>query len=293
MTTKSILHRFLREPLLHFLLIGATLFVAYSLQNESRVDNNQIVISEAKIDYLIAVWEKKKQRLPTQDELQGLIEQQVREEVMVREALAMGLDKNDSIVRRRLAQKVEFISADLATLVEPTETELADYLSTHSDKFELPARIDFVQVYIDLNKHRDNVHEHANNLLNKLAQTGSNSDITTIGDSLMLDQQYGQATEHDVTRLFGKEFASKLFTLPVSSWQGPITSGYGAHLVRIDNKTEARLPELETVRNKVQNEWFAEQRRIMNEAFYKGLRQRYEIAIENPSEKDTVASTEQ
>ncbi len=161
MTNNSILHKFLREPLLHFLLIGGALFLVYSLQNEGLVENNRIVISEAEVDRLITLWEKKKQRLPTQNELKSLIEQKIREEVMYREALAMGLDQNDSIVRRRLAQKVEFISADLAALVEPTETVLADYLAAHSDKFELPAQINFVQVYISPDKHGPNIQDYA------------------------------------------------------------------------------------------------------------------------------------
>jgi len=286
----SRLHTLLREPLLHFLLIGGILFFAYNLQNENLVENNRIVISEAEIDRLITLWEKKTQRLPTQSELQGLIEQQIREEVMYREAIAMGLDQNDSVVRRRLAQKVEFISADLAALAEPGETELADYLATHGDRFELPARVDFVQVYIDLNKHEDNAQGYAKSLLSKLKQAGSGLDIKAVGDSLMLDQQYEQLTEHGTSRLFGKDFASKLFTLPVGSWQGPVLSGYGLHLVRIDNKTEARLPELETVRDKVKDEWLAQQRRIMDKAFYNALRQRYEIVIKNSAEKDNLAS---
>ncbi len=290
---KSILHKFLREPLLHFLLIGAAIFAAYNLQNEGLVENNRIVISEAQIDRLITLWEKKRQRLPTQEELQGLIEHQVREEVMVREAIAMGLDQNDSIVRRRLAQKIEFILADLSALAEPTEKELADYLSTHSYKFESPARIDFDQVYINLNKHADNAQDYANNLLNKLRQANSSLNIETIGDSLMLNQQYKQVTEHDVSRLFGKDFANELFTLPAGSWQGPVMSGYGLHLVRIDNKIVSRLPELETVHKKVQDEWLAQQRRIMDEAFYKSLRQRYEIVIKTPTGKTTVTSTKQ
>ncbi len=288
---KSILHKFLREPLLHFLLIGAAIFLVYNLLNEGRVDNNRIVISEAQINHLVTLWEKKRQRLPTQLELESMIEQQVREEVMYREAIAMRLDQNDSIVRRRLAQKVEFISADLATLAEPTEIKLANYLATHSKQFEQAARINFVQVYIDISKHEANLEGYTNSLLNELTQAGSNIDINTFGDSLMLDQQYEQITEHGVMRLFGEYFASKLFTLPVSSWQGPIQSGYGLHLVRIDNKTENQLPELNTVREKVRAEWQAQQRRDMDKVFYKSLRQRYEIVIENPPEKDTVAIT--
>jgi len=281
----------LREPLLHFLLIGAALFFIYNLQNESVVDNNRIVISQVKIDHLITLWEKKRQRLPTQTELQSMINQQIREEVMVREALVMGLDKNDGVVRRRLAQKVEFIFADLAALVNPTETELQDYLSTHSDKFKLPARINFEQVFIDISKHPSNLQVYTNRLLNELLQADSNIDINTMGDSLLLAQQYKQQTEHDVSRLFGKDFASELFTLAVGNWQGPVQSGYGLHLIRIKNKAENQQPELNTLREKVRIEWLAQQRRDMDKAFYNSLRQRYEIIVEKPLNKNNVIIT--
>ena len=270
----------LREPLLHFLLIGAALFFFYNLQNEGRVDNNRIVISEAQINHLITLWKKKRQRPPTKTELESMIQQQVREEVMVREALAMGLDKNDSIIRRRLAQKIDFITSDLAALAEPTERQLADYLEKHSEQFSLPARIDFVQVFINPEKHGLDTDDYANSLLSELTQIGSNADITTVSDSLMLDQQYEQMTEHDVSRLFGKGFANELFTLPVGGWQGTIQSGYGFHLVRISNKAEIQLSELNTVREKVHAEWQAQQRQDMDKVFYESLRQRYEIVIE-------------
>ncbi len=270
----------LREPLLHFLLIGAALFLFYNLQNEGRVDNNRIVISKAQINHLVTLWNKKRQRPPTRIELEGMIKQQVREEIMVREALAMGLDKNDSIIRRRLAQKIEFITSDLAALAEPGETELSNYLSTHREQFSLPARIDFSQVFINPEKHGVDTDDYANSLLNKLTQADKNNDITTLGDSLMLGQQHAQMTEHDVSRLFGKEFAGKLFMLPVGIWHGPIQSGYGFHLVRIDNKTENQLPELNAVREKVLAEWQAQQRQDMDKVFYESLRQRYEIVIE-------------
>lgn len=285
------LKKWLREPLLHFLLIGGTLFLVYGLQNEDLVENNRIVISEAQIDRLITLWGKSRQRLPTQGELQGLIEQQIREEVMYREALAMGLDQNDSVVRRRLAQKVEFISADLAALAEPTETELANYLSINSKKFEQPATINFSQIYISYDKHGDNVRAYAKNLLNKLTQSDSTMNIKTFGDSLMLDPQYKQITEPGVSRLFGKDFASELFTQPVGTWQGPITSGFGLHLIRIDKKSESRLPELNAVREKVLAEWMAQQRRDMDKIFYQSLRQRYEVVIEATASNAAISQS--
>jgi len=284
----SKLKKLLREPLLHFLLIGAVLFFIYDIQNEDIVDNNHIVISEAQINHLITLWKKKRLRAPTETELESMIEQQVREEVLYREAIAMKLDQDDGIIRRRLAQKIEFISADLATLAEPSETQLTNYLTAHREKFEQPARINFVQVYIDINKHGANIESYTHSLLHKLTQAGSNANVAAAGDSLMLDQQYQQLTEQGVSRLFGKNFANELFALPAGNWQGPVQSGYGLHLVRIDRKTEPQLPTLNTVRKKVQAEWLSQQRREMNKIFYASLRQRYKIIIENTRTKNTT-----
>jgi len=291
-----LLKKWLREPLVHFLFIGGLLFLAYSLQNDGFSDQDKrIVFTQADINRLVLLWEKQRQRPPTQVELEGLIEQQVREQVMYREALVMGLDQNDSIVRRRLAQKVEFISADLAAQVEPSETNLAEYLAAHRDKFEIPARISFVQVYLSTDKRATNAQAEATRLLAALEKAGSGADIRKFGDRFMLGQQHEQVTEFEVTRLFGQVFAEKLFSLSVGNWQGPVPSGYGLHIVRIDNKTVARQPELKTVRNKVRDEWMNEQRRVVDKAFYNSLRQRYEIVIEDPrlikpAQKETAAS---
>lgn len=292
--------KWLREPLIHFLLIGGALFLIYSIQNDGFTDQSKrIVFTKTDINRLALLWEKKRQRPPTQVELKGLIEQQIREQVMYREALAMGLDQNDSIVRRRLAQKVEFISADLAAMIEPSEEDLANYFVAHRDLFEIPGRISFVQVYFNTDRRGGQAEKDIHRLLATLEQTGLKIDINKAGDPFMLGQQHEQQTEHDVARLFGKDFASKLFTLTTGTWQGPIQSGYGLHLVRIDSKTPARHPELEAVRDKVRNEWMDQQRRTVDKAFYQSLRQRYEIVIEDTrlidasidsGQKDTTAS---
>ena len=276
------LKKWLREPLVHFLFIGGLLFFVYSLQNDGFSDQSKrIIFTKADINRLSLMWQKQRQRPPTQVEMKGLIEQQIREQVMYREALAMGLDQNDSIVRRRLAQKVEFISADLAALIEPSEKDLAEYLAAHSDKFEIPARLSFDQIYLSTDKRGAGVEDDVARLLAKLEKAGSGTDITKYGDRFMLGQQHVRLTEHDVARLFGKDFASQLFTLAGGTWLGPIKSGYGLHLVRIDDKTAARQPELKMVQDKVRNEWMNQQRRTIDKAFYQSLRQRYEIVIED------------
>jgi len=291
-----LLKKWLREPLLHFLLIGALLFVAYGLQNDGISDQSKrIVFTQADINRLSLLWEKQRQRPPTQAELDGLIEQQVREQVFYREALALGLDQNDAIVRRRLAQKVEFISADIAAQAEPSETELTDYLVAHNDKFEIPARISFMQIYLSSERRGKQAEKDAHRLLGELRQPASKVDIKSAGDPFMMGQQLKQLTESDVSQLFGQDFASKLFALSTEGWQGPVWSAYGLHLVRIDSKTAAQQPELAAVRDKVRSEWMDQQRRALDKAFYQGLRQRYEIIIENdnhegPGQKNTTAS---
>ena len=278
------LRKWLREPLLHFLLIGGALFILYGLQNDDTVDDsNRIIISETDIDRLITLWEKKWQRLPTQQELDGLIESQIREEVLYREALAMGLDQGDTIVRRRLAQKVEFISADIASQDEPSEADLQAYLDAHPDKFGVPARVSFQQVYFNADKRGDSAQQDAKQLLEKLTQPASVVDITVAGDPFMFGQKHENLTRHGVARLFGKEFTNRLFELEVDSWNGPVISGYGLHLVWIDAKSDPVPSELDDVRDRVHTELMAEQRKKMDAAFYAELRKRYEITIEQTS----------
>lgn len=273
--------KWLREPLLHFLLIGAALFLFYGFQNDGYVDyDNRIVITEADINRLALLWEKKWQRPPAPFEMEGLLEQQIREEVLYREALSMGLDQNDSVVRRRMAQKVEFISSGLADQMDPTDDELSAYQEANPEKFELPARISFTQVYLNTDRHRENTEKEASDLLGRLKQGEQGLDILEAGDPFMFGARHDQLSHHGVSRLFGNDFANRLFELPVGGWEGPIWSGYGAHLVLIENKTAAVQPELSAVRDDVRNEWLMEQRRTLDEALYKSLRQRYEIEIE-------------
>jgi hypothetical protein len=277
-----LINKWLREPLLHFLLLGAAIFAVYGyLTPEAEDNSHKIVISAADIDRIAALWQRKWQRPPTGKELDGLIEAQVREEVLYREALAMGLDENDTIVRRRLAQKIEFISADLASQAEPDDAELQEYLGTHADKFAIPGLISFDQVYLNTDRRGSRAGEDAKRLLEEL-ERGDSVDIMALGDPFMFGAEHDQLTLQGVARLFGQSFAETLFTLPVGDWQGPVPSGYGLHIVRIDSRTPTRYPELDEVRDRVRDEWLADQRRRMDKAFYNGLRKRYEVIIERP-----------
>ncbi len=275
--------RWLKEPLFHFLLIGAGLFLLYGLQvDETTEQPNRIVLSESDIDQLISLSERTWQRLPSQQELEGLIEAKIREEILYREALAIGLDKNDSVVRRRMAQKMEFISNDLAPLVEPNDVQLKAYLDVHAKRFAMPGRITFSHIYLNADKRGEHVRDDATNLLAKLSRPAANVDVSLAGDPFMGGRSYDDQTDFGITRQFGKDFTRQLFELPVGKWNGPVESGYGLHLVYISSRIDSRTPLLEQVRDKVFDEWQAEQRREANETFYIELRKRYEIVIERP-----------
>lgn len=276
----------LKEPLLHFLLIGAGLFLLYGLQVDDVAGQpNRIVFTEADIDRIMNLWERRWQRLPTERELNGLIEQQIREQVLYREALAMGLDENDSVVRRRMAQKLEFISNDLASLAEPDDARLKAYLDTHAEQFAIPGRVSFSQIYLNADQRGEHIQDDAEKLLAELSRPAAEIDSTMTGDPFMGGYRHDDLTDYDVTRLFGKTFAQQLFELPVDVWTGPVESGYGLHLVRIDSRSGSRAPSLEQVRDKVRDEWLVAQRRKANDTLYGEMRKRYEIVIQRPAAK--------
>ena len=276
------LKKLFHEPLLHFMLIGAAFFLVYELQDNAvpEDDMNRIVINQAQIERLNALWQKQRQRPPTQQELDGLIEYQIREEVLYREALAMGLDKNDAGVRRRLAQKVNFIFSDIADQAEPTEADLAEYLQSNHKEFETPGSVSFEHIYFNTDKRGNQAAPDARALLKQLVKTSANVDTQLAGDRSLLGYQYEQLADDEVAKMFGKHFSELLFQQPVGNWQGPLTSSYGVHLVRIKHITPASLPQLDTVRDKVHTAWLAEQRDKMNADFYQRLRQQYEIVVE-------------
>jgi hypothetical protein len=278
-----------KEPLLHFLIIGALIFVLFSILNkeESVVSGNRIVVTTAEIERLSNNWSKKWNRPPTETELNGLVESYIKEEVYYREALALGLDQNDTILRRRLMQKMEFLSNDLAELNTPDEPELNQFFLDNQDKYEIPPRISFAHIYFSMDKRGEKALEDAESALSGLNALGA----PELGDTFMLQYDFAQETPSEVARLFGKDFAEHLFTLKTNTWQGPIESGYGVHLVRISEKIDSRIPELAAVIDNVRNDWMFEQRQKTNREIYERLKERYEIVIEDMPKQSGLAKT--
>jgi len=277
--------RILKEPLLHFLLLGAGLFLAYSLLPKDRrsAESGNIVITQGQIENLALGFTKTWSRPPSSEELEGLVNDRVREEVYFREAIAMGLDKDDTVIRRRLRQKMEFMSEDIATLAEPTDADLNAYFQAHADSFRVPPQFTFRQVYLNPEKHGTNLAHDAAQLLAQLNQSGSDADLATLGDAFLLDQPFTAMPASEVAKLFGEKFAAQLAELPPGPWQGPVRSGYGAHLVLVSERTEARLPTLAEVREPLRQAWSEARRLELNESFYQKLLEHYTVTVESPS----------
>jgi len=280
------MRRLLKEPLLHFLLLGAGLFLAYGLmqRNVGAREPDQIVVTLGQIEQMAAGFTKTWQRPPTPDELAGLVRDRVREEVYCREALALGLDREDTVIRRRLRQKMEFVSDDVAALTEPSESELEEYLRTHADAFRVEPRFTFQQVYLDPQKHGAELAGDAAKMLAQLEHAGAKADLSTLGDSLLLDTQYADLPQSEVARQFGEPFAQALGRLQTGRWLGPVESGYGVHLVFVRERAEGRTPVLSDVREAVRREWDNARRVGANEAFYSELLKRYRVTIEGLDE---------
>ena len=268
------MRRLLREPLLHFFLLGALLFGVYGWLNRGNFDDaGEIVVSRGQVSSLAAQFKRVWQREPNPQELQGLIDNWVREEVFYREGLAMGLDRDDPVVRRRVQQKVEFI-LDSAAPAAPTEAELKRWLEDHPDAFRRDPVYELRQVYFDPGRHGARLEKEIASVRRALA-----SGIDVPGDSTLLPASL-HAPSREVARVFGPQFEIALRDLPVGGWQGPIESPFGVHLVQIAAREPASLPPLVEVREAVERELMRERAEAAAAAVYERLRANYRVRIE-------------
>jgi len=276
--------RILREPLLHFLLLGTVIFAAYGfVAKRGSNEPGKIVISEGQIVAMAEGFARTWRRPATRDELEGLIKDRVQEEVYCREAMALGLDKDDTVIRRRLRQKMEFVSDGIAALAEPSDEELSTYLKAHADTFGVPQQFTFTHVYLNPERHGENLVQDTAELLAQLQKPGDPADLSELGDSFMLEHKFQSLPACEVVKQFGEKFAAKLAELSLGQWHGPVESGYGVHLVRVSERTEGRMPELAEVRDAVRREWANARRLETNEKFYQELLRRYVVTMERPS----------
>src|SRR5271166_3118565 len=274
-----VLKRWLREPLLHFLLIGLAVFAVYSFMHRGRggvESSRQIVLSLDELRQMDVYFQSQWHRQPTPAEFQAMVEDRVREEVLYREGLAMGLDKDDTIVKRRLAQKMQFLAEDVAAAHEPTTAELKAWFEKNSNKFALPSRYSFRHLYFSPDKRGKNAQEDAAKALAKIAGQPEDSKLAAVsGDPFMFQDYYGDRTPDAIAKEFGPPFAVAIEKLKPGSWQGPIESGYGWHLVYVDTVIPGRIPAFEEMEPDVKTAWLAEQKKQAWQRAYTEMRAKY------------------
>jgi hypothetical protein len=270
-------------------LIGAGLFLLFGVTRGPTPDEpSRIVVDAGQVAQLTSQFKRTWMRPPTDAELAGLIDNHVRDEVYYREALAMGLDQNDLLIRRRMRQKMEFILEDLSAASEPDEQALIQFLNENADRFRLEPQMSFHQVYLNPDKNV-NLEKRAARILEDL-RAGVQPEM--LGDTTLMARKFELSTLSFIARSFGDSFAEDLVKLPPEEWTGPIYSALGGHIVRVDLHKESRLPELEEIRAQVEGEYLDQRRRELKDIAYQQLRQNYQVIIEPSATMGTAIAAE-
>jgi hypothetical protein len=283
----------LREPLLHFLVAGVALFGGWRWLHpagDASDTPERIELGADDVRQIQRSWLAQGRAALAPEQLRGLVEDRVREEILVREGRALGLDEDDTIVRRRLAQKMEFLFEDVAALRDPAPGELQDWYEQHAERFTLPARASFRHLYFSPDRRGAAARDDAARALGKLAAAPAAADAPALGDPFMFQSYYGDRSSEQIARELGPAFAQALLATAPGAWAGPIQSGYGWHLVWIDEVTPARVPAFEDVEADVRRAWTEEQRAAIRERAFAAMRSRYEVVLPAELDAPDVAS---
>jgi hypothetical protein len=286
---KSLMKKLLKEPLLHFLLLGALVFGVNAwreTRRPSKTETAHIEVTGGTITWLSEGFTRQWHRGPDADELRGLVNDHVREEVLYREALALGLERNDSIVRRRLAQKMEFLASDIASAAEPDEAALRKFFEENAARYMKPVRVTFRHVYFSKERRGKRLTTDAREALESLRK---GAEEEALGDPFLREHEFASANEAEIAAALGNDFAKQVMTLPTGEWRGPVESTYGTHLVYVSNRAEPKPAEFDRVRDEVARDFSEERRRTANAEFIKRLQGRYEIAIDEAALTNAAA----
>src|SRR5512135_1890671 len=285
-----------REPLLHFLLIGAALFLLYDwkgnpasmMGRQAGTPAAQIIVSRDALELINSQFAKTWQRPPTEEEQKSLVEDLVRNEIFYREAIAIGLDRDDEVLKRRLRQKMEFIFEDIASVPEPTDEDLKAFMKKHREKYITDPQMSFRQVYINTDKRGMRADPDARQVL---AQLTEGADPGSAGDPTLLEPEVPLSPLWDIKKQFGDEFSRSLLDVKPGRWAGPIRSGFGLHLVFVKERANGRLPDLKEAREILKRDWTAERQKELKDAAYAKIRGRYTVSVERPKATAAPLST--
>ena len=283
--------RWWQEPLVHFLAIGALLFLIFNWGGASGGGSSRIVITPGQIDAIVAGYTRTWQRPPNDQELKGQLDEQVREEMATREAMALGLDRDDTVIRRRLRQKLEFMNEDAHDAMPPTDAELQAWLDAHPDTFRLEPEVAFRQVHLNVDRRGGSAEGEAQRLRDQLSRSGPDTAIERLGDSILLPQDVPRSTRADVARQFGHNFAHALMTVETGRWVAPVQSTYGVHVLFVREREAARLPALAEIRPQMEREFTADRRRRRLDEMYEGFLERYRVVVEKRPDVQPAART--
>ena len=272
----------LREPLLHFLVLGAALFGLLSLVDKKDAEAPaKIVVSASRVATVADGFARTWRRPPTEQELQDLVEDYIRDEVFYREGRAAGLDRDDVVIRRRVRQKMEFLAEDMAA-AEPSDAQLAAFLASHPDRFRTEDRLTFRQVFLSATRRGRALDDDARQIADTLVRASAPEDTATLGDPFLLGEEFRAMSQSDVARTFGDGFAKRLSAIEAGRWEGPIPSSFGVHFVFVNERAKGNLPPLDSIREAVQREWLNARRIEVEQNLYRRLRDRYRIVVETP-----------
>ncbi len=266
--------RILQEPLLHFAVVGSLLF--FYLSSNDATTKPQVVISEGRINQLTAQFSKTRQRTPSAEELKALIDNQVREDLAFKHGTQMGLVENDSIIKRRVQQKLEFMLNDSIASMAPSKEELQAYLDTHNEKFTIAPVYSFKHIYINPEKHED-----VNAFIAELQTENLDAVYQDRGDNIMLESDYTDSSSARIARLFGRKFTENLDSVTPGKWQGPVKSGFGLHLVLIDKKKAEHVATLAEMESEIKRDYRIDIQKETIDAFYEELQKEYNVTVEN------------
>jgi PPIC-type PPIASE domain len=281
--------RLIREPLVHFLVLGALLFGWSAWQGGGAAGSNRIAITPGVVDYLAAGFHRTWRRAPNELELKGLIDEHVKEEIAAREALAMGLDRDDIVIKRRLRQKLEFLLVDDAAAAPPTDAELKAWLEKHPESFRVEPQLALRQVLLRPERRGAATTTDATKLLAKLRTAGPEVAIQSLGDASMLPAEAPLQPLREVANTFGQHFADALMKLAPGQWSGPVESSFGLHLVLVRKRIDGAAAELATVRPLVEREVLAERRKAEMQVLYERLLAKYSVSIDMPKSLPAAA----
>jgi len=282
----AVLKRILSEPLLHFLVLALAIFGIYAALNPASSERTgQIVVTNGRVEQLAERFARTWQRAPSPTELKALIDEFVKEEVYYREALALGLDKDDTLIRRRLRLKLEFLIEAEADSRVPTDEQLSAYMLANPRRFEIDPKVAFRQVFFDPARRGNKIHQDIASALEAL-RTTPDMDLAETGDATLLPGEFPLTDTANIGHSFGSGFSDAIAKAPAGTWLGPISSAYGLHLVQVTERSAASTPPLGDIRSVVIREWTNARRKEIEDARFNLLLSRYQVRIDPPKQAE-------